>query len=269
MKWDAATLGLSMSKRRPIDHKTLKGFRLFRLMVRFARAYFNQSLRWVVPRLPEAMQQWIASSGHADLVRKNLDFTASIFETPLRIEANSKYQIEINATSRKIPGHEIFGCFHRLVTPGAVCIDVGANVGTYALGFCALGASRLIAGEPGQYFPRLIRNIELNGLEDRITALNIGISSDEGSFDWVEDRNNPGNAHLLRPGEIYVSGQTSTALSGQRFTVSTLSLDTLCESQLLAEVSLIKIDVEGRELDVVLSGAKTITRFKPLLLIET
>jgi len=73
-----------------------------------------------------------------------------------------------------------------LLTPGDLFFDIGANVGSYSIlaGGCA--GSRVIAVEPiRETFNYLQKNIRVNNLEDKITALNIGLSDHRGTLHFT------------------------------------------------------------------------------------
>jgi FkbM family methyltransferase len=65
--------------------------------------------------------------------------------------------------------------------PGAVLWDIGANVGSYSLYAAVKKASRVIAFEPSAAnYLVLNRNIEINGLQDTVTALCIAVAERSG-----------------------------------------------------------------------------------------
>jgi FkbM family methyltransferase len=117
--------------------------------------------------------------------------------------------------------------------PGDLFADVGANVGSYSvLAGAAVGAD-VIAFEPGEAFPWLVRNLQLNGLrkaQARRTA--VGAASGTVAFTTGADTMN-----RIDPGGAV--------------TVPVTTLDAACSERAPA---LIKIDVEGFEGDV-LKGA--------------
>ena len=120
--------------------------------------------------------------------------------------------------------------------PGDLFADVGANVGSYSvLAGAAVGAD-VIAFEPGEAFPWLVRNLELNGLT-RALARRIAVGATNGivSFTYGEDTMN----------RIDPRGAVAVAIT---------TLDAACRER---APTLIKIDVEGFEADV-LQGAGSI-----------
>jgi FkbM family methyltransferase len=117
--------------------------------------------------------------------------------------------------------------------PGDLFADVGANVGSYSVLAGAAVGSDVIAFEPGEAFPWLVRNLELNGLwqaQARQTA--VGRTNGTVSFTSGKDTMN----RIAADGAKVVPIATLDAACGER------------------GPALIKIDVEGFETEV-LEGA--------------
>jgi FkbM family methyltransferase len=124
-----------------------------------------------------------------------------------------------------------------------VFVDVGANVGSYTILAGAVAGARGYAFEPvPATYRRLIENIRLNHLENRVTAVNIGIGRAPGVVDFTSDLDTVN--HALAPGEPYENA----------IKVEIATLDTMLAGQ---HPSLIKIDVEGYESSV-LAGASAV-----------
>jgi len=130
-------------------------------------------------------------------------------------------------------------------------LDVGAHIGTTAiLAVRQFGFERALAIEPEQANFRLLQaNLDINGLGESITGLNVALSNRVGLGDIVV-RAAIGSKHrLLRTGE------SASSVSP----VSLTTLDVLVRSGALdpAQASLLWVDVEGHELEV-LQGAQTL-----------
>jgi FkbM family methyltransferase len=128
------------------------------------------------------------------------------------------------------------GFLLHFLRPGDLFADVGANVGSYSvLAGAAVGAD-VIAFEPGEAFPWLVRNLELNRLT-RAQAQRTAVGATNGivSFTSGEDTMN----HIDPRGPV---------------TVPITTLDATCRERV---PTLIKIDVEGFEADV-LQGAGSV-----------
>lgn len=122
-------------------------------------------------------------------------------------------------------------------------VDVGANCGLYSL-LASQTATPVIAVEPNLLnFQRLLENIRHNGFH-HAEALNVALGSERGRC------------------LLYGGGEGASLVKNWGGMASTyarevdvLTLDSLIEARTAAESILIKIDVEGHELDV-LAGAK-------------
>ena len=125
-------------------------------------------------------------------------------------------------------------------------IDVGANVGSYTILACSAIGANGYAFEPvpGTY-KRLIDNIRLNHLENRVKCLNIGVGSEKGNIAFTSDMDTTN--HALASGE-----QSDNAISVE---VSTLDAVLGEESP-----SLMKIDVEGYETPVLKGAIETLKK---------
>lgn len=122
-------------------------------------------------------------------------------------------------------------------------LDVGANIGYYSIQFSGAARGKVYSFEPMSYqFTILERNIELNGLANVIPMKRI-VSNSSGMK------------------RIYFSGSENTGASslvketGQFEDVPALTIDEFCESNKIGQIDVMKIDVEGHELEV-LQGMK-------------
>src|SRR4029453_12291641 len=73
-----------------------------------------------------------------------------------------------------------------LLRPGELFVDVGANVGAYNVRAGAVGA-RCLALEPvAATFAHLARNVNLNGLGDRVVLENVAVGARAGTVRFTE-----------------------------------------------------------------------------------
>lgn len=160
---------------------------------------------------------------------------------------------------------EFFQELARFPGSGGVVLDVGAHVGFFAL---SIGARLRETGgvvyafEPLEgNFDRLIEHIALNDLESKIKPIRLALGSDEGVVSLSKCEDHPGstgNAFVLGRGVAGV--ETCTARSARLDDVSVeIGIDS-CE--------LIKVDIEGCELDFLRGGVEFIQKHKPLIYLE-
>jgi FkbM family methyltransferase len=147
----------------------------------------------------------------------------------------------------------------KLLSPGKVFIDVGANFGIYTLVASKLvgAAGKVIALEPtAQSFAILRQNIALNHCAN-VRPFQTALTQTSGKA-WLYHGWDPvGNSLGMDP----LCGD-----EGEE--VQTESLDHLLEENGIAHVDVIKIDVEGAE-ELVLRGAtRTLTTNRPVVIFE-
>jgi FkbM family methyltransferase len=124
--------------------------------------------------------------------------------------------------------------------PGDLFVDIGANVGSYSMLGGGAGAQCLSIEPIPSTFAWLTRNIAVNGLGDRVQALNLGLGRGEGRLRFTGGLDTVN--HVLAEGEV----------ADASLEVSVRALDAVLDGR---SPSLIKIDVEGFETQV-LAGAQ-------------
>lgn len=149
-----------------------------------------------------------------------------------------------------------------------VFIDVGANVGLVSLPVLK-NNFRVIAFEPiPQNHTRFMRNLELNpGLEPILFKYAVGSKEMMDKSKTLELFLPPGNTGATSS----ISDWNPGKVRGQLHTVQLSTLDDSC-IEILNEMRvknvLLKIDVEGMELQVLFGAEVLIQRYKPTILIE-
>jgi FkbM family methyltransferase len=139
------------------------------------------------------------------------------------------------------------------VKPGDTVVDVGANVGLYTYAFARAGA-RVEAFEPQAEWSEVLSEFASARRAVRVHPVALGTTDGTAmlTIPVAGDERRPGNASL-RSGSAGVTEQ-----------VAVKTLDSFDFEQ----VSLIKIDVEGAELDVLSGATGTLRAHWPLLLVE-
>jgi FkbM family methyltransferase len=153
---------------------------------------------------------------------------------------------------------EVFDKLFDVLRPGSIFIDVGAHIGRYSFPIAKpVGADGLvIAVEPDPLaFKALLMGVKLNNFRN-VLALNIALGDGEGKAILCQK-------HVTATSSIVEFDKC------QRFVEVPLKrLDSVVEELRLKRVDVIKIDVEGAEIKVLKGAVNTITRFKPLIVIE-
>jgi FkbM family methyltransferase len=154
----------------------------------------------------------------------------------------------------------------KLVRPGSIIFDVGANIGAHTLGLARSTGpeGHVFAFEPTDFaFAKLKRNLALNPeLELRTHAYQILLASDPGMAlpakiysSWPLAGNEP--VHPKHRGRL---STTSDALVD--------TVDGFVTREGIARLDLIKIDVDGNEYPVLQGASRTLARFGPTLVME-
>lgn len=149
----------------------------------------------------------------------------------------------------------------RVLEPGEIFWDVGANLGYFTL----LAAARLnhtgqvAAFEPSpRTFAVLRANVALNPFAN-IRLVNLAATDREGeALLYTAPGSADGRANLFRAG----ADQTESER------VRTVTLDGWREHQGLPVPDIIKLDVEGAELAALIGARQTLSQGEPLLLVE-
>ncbi|MBU4033984.1 MAG: FkbM family methyltransferase, partial [Proteobacteria bacterium] len=127
-------------------------------------------------------------------------------------------------------------------------VDVGANVGSYTVLACSAIGARGYCFEPvPSTYARLMTNIRLNNIGERVVSLNIALGNSRGEINFSSDQNCMN--HVIADNE--------TTKNGIIVGVSTL------DDELKSAPFLMKIDVEGYEAPM-LEGADNTLRNKEL-----
>jgi FkbM family methyltransferase len=146
---------------------------------------------------------------------------------------------------------------------GAVIFDVGANAGYYALHLARSLARRglVFAFEPVlATFDQLAKNIQANAFTDHIEAVPLALGAEPGEYVFHVPAVHGDVAASGRP--LFPEGQN------ERVTVRMETLDGFVERWGISRLDFIKCDVEGGERDFIHGGLKTLSEFRPWLMLE-
>jgi FkbM family methyltransferase len=213
----------------------------------------SQSNSFRTPSLAEQLARKLPSGGVWQKLRRHLK---PLFEKWVAADGGLRSVLPggeivvVSPQSRHISWNpEEYSAFRASVRPGDVVLEAGANVGAYTVlfGQWVGPTGRVFAFEPDPAaHSGLVRHIQLNGLADRVTAVQAAIA-DEG-------------ANRMRFALFESSGTSRLAADreepGTRIQeVDAVSVDAFCKQQGLSP-TVIKIDVEGAEL-AALRGART------------
>jgi FkbM family methyltransferase len=140
----------------------------------------------------------------------------------------------------------------RLIKPGDVFVDAGANLGYYSLIAARAGASHVYAFEaqPSTY-ELLGKNVIINWMTKFITYENLAVYSHTTDLEFFVRNHYPGNSSLgfTPPDQLGKWFDTTTAVKVHAVSIDDYFADKPCK------IDFIKVDVEGAE-PAVFEGAR-------------
>lgn len=127
------------------------------------------------------------------------------------------------------------------VPEGATVVDIGANIGMYALHACRSGASELIAVEPVPEAAEILsRNLEPFRPNARVRIIEKAAASAQEE-----------QAYVPRTSSPYARAQKEPLAAGpDAIPVETITLDAVISSCSSDRITILKLDCEGAEWDI-------------------
>lgn len=141
-----------------------------------------------------------------------------------------------------------------------IVLDIGANVGVHAITWArARSDIRIYAFEPSQATATILeRNLRRNAVADRVTIVRNALSDTAGFAEFHECSDDAYSS-------LKDTGRRRVVRTSR---VETTTLDDFVRREHLPRVTLLKVDVEGVETEVVQGATETLDRFGPDILIE-
>jgi len=141
---------------------------------------------------------------------------------------------------------------------GDVVIDVGANIGKYAInsGNLVGNSGKVYAFEPSKRpFELLCKSIKENRLENIVIPIQAAVSNKEGKSKLYLSNQEPITSIIFKLSDNFIEVETTT-------------LDSFIIKQNLKNVDWIKIDVEGAEYEVLSGAINTLKNYNVNLIFE-
>jgi FkbM family methyltransferase len=155
---------------------------------------------------------------------------------------------------------------------GGIAVDIGAYTGIYTVTAILSGADKIYSFEPNlEISDFFIKNVTKNLVADKVIFRNIALGSVVGVGNLLAPKN-----RIHKSGNYTGSGvQLSTAINNRDLTlwqklvqteISTLDLEISQKDQ--TNIKVIKIDVEGFEIEVLRGAKRILSKNSPTVIVE-
>lgn len=141
----------------------------------------------------------------------------------------------------------------RLLNNSSIFFDVGANIGAISLPLAKTTHANIHAFEPSRsIFQFLKMNVHKNGIKN-ITLNNCAVhSKNDADIEFFAVEEKYGNSSLA-----------PTFIQQPHYSVKTVSLDAYCTRHAITEIDVLKVDVQGFEIEV-LKGCRSLLKRKAI-----
>ena len=140
------------------------------------------------------------------------------------------------------------------INAGELLLDVGANIGNHTIFMAKVAGCKVLSFEPNKYLVEaLSETINMNNLSDSVTIMSKGVGRKNSFASFAEEVK-----HNIGAQKINIS-------MDKKDEIEVITLDSL---RYEGDIKMIKIDVEGMELDVLEGAWKIISKYRPIIYAE-
>ena len=156
-----------------------------------------------------------------------------------------------------------------------VLYDIGANMGIYSIYYAKMFKSQVFAFEPSfTNLDLLVKNINLNLLTNQVHVISNPLSKKFIISNLFQKKSSPGLAGTTFNNNFVKKKMATTykdfTLNQVEYNTLGLSIDSLMDLNIIKKPDLLKIDVDGTEVDIIEGCQNTIKESKRIsILIET
>ncbi len=179
----------------------------------------------------------------------------------LSIDTQDLRSASMSALSEGVYELGVEKLFEALLPNSKKFIDIGANVGFYTCFAITLNNDiQVISIEPNEEVrKRLNFNIQLNKYENKVNVIPFGVALNTEVLEFYIPPNSGTGAGSLR--DLHPEEGES-----QKISIEVKPLTSILEKS--GEFDLLKMDIEGSELNALISGIELITKYKPVIIVE-
>lgn len=154
----------------------------------------------------------------------------------------------------------------RLHQPGKLVVDGGANIGNHTVFFAGVMGANVIAFEPQPYnYEFLVANVYLNKLETKVDVRKKAIGESTGIISLVQAIADNYGSFTSDISQLPIPTNEACPIEFTDISLTTLDKE-LEESK--SDVSIIKLDLEGMELDALRGAREVIASSLPVIAVE-
>ena len=183
------------------------------------------------------------------------EFEAAGHKVKMSGHSDNEYIFRLIKENQQFYEHDLLDLIRRIPLKRGAIVDVGANIGNHSVFFALLMGRATHAFEVSPSNLTVLRNnVELNGVADLVQIHEYGLFSENTTCSIVENPENMGQTHI---GAVGPDAENVIELK---------RLDGVMDDD--EAISLLKIDVEGAELDVLKGAVATLSRCEPICVVE-
>ncbi len=185
------------------------------------------------------------------------------YDGNLKINFDTSSYVEWELFFRGYYEKNVIDAMKKIVKPGFVAMDVGANIGTHTLIMAkAVGdTGKVFAFDPHlESAERLKENVNLNNFQN-VEIAQIGLSNKKGTmtlFSYSDEMADHGTASLYD-----LPNLQKTAVE-----VPISTIDTFVEEKKINRLDFVKIDTRGSDFPIILGARESIKKFQPFIIFE-
>jgi len=161
---------------------------------------------------------------------------------------------KIIATSRRPYELTMLSDMQKRISANDLFIDIGANIGNHTIFMAKVVGCKVLSFEPNKYLVKaLSETIKMNKLSDYVTLISKGVGKRNSYASFTEEVKNN------------IGAQKLNISTNKKDDIEVITLDSL---EYEDDIKMIKIDVEGMELDVLKGAWKIISKNHPVIYAE-